>query len=75
MDKTAQQEFDEMYITSSEITEMLDISRSSLLRARRRGQLPQPIMIGSTERPAVVFWRRIDVAGILQSWKKQLSGK
>lgn len=45
VEKTAQQEFDEIYITSSEIGQELGVCRATLVNARRRGLLPDPIRL------------------------------
>jgi hypothetical protein len=62
----AQKEFDRVYITSSEICRILQISRASLVLARRRGTMPQPILVNDSQ---IHIWRRNDIQGILNSWQ------
>ena len=49
VEKTAQQEFDEIYITSSEIGQELGVCRATLVNARRRGLLPDPIVVNGAQ--------------------------
>lgn len=61
----AQREFDERYITSSEIMEKLGVTRTTILLARRTGKLPDPIDIQGK----IFIWERSKVAGYLDAWK------
>lgn len=61
----AQQEFDERYITSSEIMEKLDVTRPTILFARRTGKLPNPIDI----RNKIFIWERAKVTPYIEAWK------
>lgn len=61
----AQREFDERYITSSEIMEMLDVSRTTIHSARTTGKLPDPIYI----RDQIYIWERATVMPYLDAWK------
>jgi hypothetical protein len=65
----AQKEFDRAYITSSEICKSLRISRASLVLARRRGAIPQPILVNDSQ---IHIWRRKDIQGVLDSWQLDL---
>lgn len=61
----AQREFDARYITSSEIMEKLDVSRTTILAARRTGKLPDPILI----KGQIFIWERSTVDTYLDAWK------
>lgn len=62
---TPQEEFDRKYITSSEITSVLGISRSSLMEARKKGKLPGAIYLQRN----LYIWERAVVGAYLQAWK------
>jgi predicted DNA-binding transcriptional regulator AlpA len=68
----AQEEFDRVYITSSEICKMLRISRASLVLARRRGSVPEPILVNSAQ---IHIWRRSDIQETINSWKLVLQAR
>jgi predicted DNA-binding transcriptional regulator AlpA len=47
--------FDTTYITAHEIARTLDVSRTTVHHARKRGALPNPIMVG----PDMIYiWER-----------------
>ena len=71
MANTAQEEFDKRYITSSEITRTLNISRSTLMDARRRGKLPNAIFVQGQ----IYIWRREDVERYLSAWSTVLDAR
>lgn len=60
-----QLEFDNTYITSSEICKRLRINRCTLLQARRNGVLPDPIRVNGTQ---LYIWIRNEVNPALKSW-------
>lgn len=66
---TAQSRFNENYITSSEIAHMLEVSRVSVLRARERGDLPDPVTVGDS---VVTIWERAAVMPAIEAWKGKL---
>lgn len=66
---TAQQRFDEHYITSSEIAREMEVSRVSVLRARERGDLPDPVTVGDS---VVTIWEREVIRPALNAWKVRL---
>jgi hypothetical protein len=70
--KTAQQEFDEIYITSSEIGRELDVCRATLVSARRRGLLPDPIFVNGAQ---IFIWKRDIVRPYLDAWKLILQAR
>lgn len=67
MQNKAQERFDEKYITSTEIREEMDVPRSALFHAIRRGHLPQPIRLRGLQ---VHIWERKQIAAHLAAWKK-----
>lgn len=58
----AQEEFDSLYITSSEICRTAGINRVTLMFDKRRGKLPGPIEINNGQ---ITVWKRADVAAYL----------
>lgn len=70
--KTSQELFDEKYITSSEIQETLGVERSSILNARRRGMLPDPITVRGVR---AFIWEREKVTPYLEAWKISLASR
>lgn len=69
---TAQSEFDQTYITGFEICQELNIPRSTLLRARERGKLPEPIMVPGVK---AFIWERSKIASALDQWKADLAAR
>lgn len=61
----AQKKFDEQYITSSEIMQTLNVTRTSILSARRTKKLPDPIDIQGK----IFIWERDKVTPYLNAWK------
>lgn len=72
VEKTAQQEFDEIYITSSEIGQELGVCRATLVNARRRGLLPDPIIVNSAQ---IFIWKRDVVRPYLDAWRIMLQAR
>lgn len=70
--KTAQERFDEMFITGSEIQSRLSVNRSTILNARRRGLLPDPIVVRGTR---AFIWEREKVTPYLDAWQIALSSR
>lgn len=70
VEKTAQQEFDEIYITSSEIGQELGVCRATLVNARRRGLLPDPIVVNGAQ---IFIWKRDVVRPYIDAWKLMLT--
>jgi hypothetical protein len=69
---TDQIEFDDLYITSSEICATLGVKRSSVVIARQRGALPAPIVVQGCK---IHIWKRRDVMPYVQAWEKQLKAR
>lgn len=67
----AQREFDERYITSSEIMDTLGVTRTTILLARRTGKLPDPIDIQGK----IFIWEREKVKDYLAAWKVVLDAR
>lgn len=65
-----QKAFDEKYITSSEIQKELKIERSTLLNARRRGMLPNPVIVQGV---GAFIWERKELQPYLDAWRLSLS--
>ena len=70
--KTPQEVFDEMYITGSEIQKIMGVERSSVLGARRRGLLPQPIQVRGAR---AFIWEREKVQPYLEAWRISLASR
>ena len=63
--KTAQDEFDETYITSSEICRRLNLSRSAVMFRRQNGLLPDSIFANGSR---LVLWKRSTIEPFLAAW-------
>lgn len=70
--KSAQERFDEKYISSREICKDLDVSRATILHARKRGFLPDPITVNNLQ---IFLWERETLAPYLQSWRLSLASR
>lgn len=64
-----QTEFDSLYMTSSEICSRLNVKRSSVVIARQRGALPDPIVVQGCK---IHIWKRADVMPYVRAWETQL---
>jgi len=69
---TAQQRFDDIYITSSEIQKELGVDRSTILDARRRGMLPDPVIVTGAR---VFIWEREKTRPFLDAWSIALASR
>ena len=65
-----QQEFDAIYITSSEIRQELNINRTDLFFAIKRGDMPNPGIVINSGR--IHLWKRDIARPYIDSWKKRL---
>lgn len=70
--ETAQQRFSRIYITSSEICERMEVSRPTVLNARKRGILPDEIEIGDG---VVYIWERDTIEPYLSAWALSLAAR
>lgn len=71
---TPQEEFDAKYITSTEICTTLEVTRASVVNARERGDLPEPLRIN---RPSgdchIMFWLREEASPYVERWRVKLA--
>ena len=67
----AQREFDAKYITAGAVMSYLNVTRTSILAARRSGKLPDPIDIQGK----FYIWERAKVMPYLQAWKMVLDAR
>lgn len=70
-EKTAQQVFDETYISASEICRTLDVTRGAVTGAQRRGLLPEPIKLEQGN-AYLCLWVRSQVQPALSAWALML---
>lgn len=71
---TEQEEFDSLYITSSEIREDLGVSRTGMFHAVERGDLPAPIVICRQDgAPYLFIWKRAEAAPLIEKWRQSLA--
>lgn len=67
---SAQQEFDDKYISSTEICQQVGIHRTTVLLAIKTGLLPTPIVIRRPNGdPLILMWERAIAAPILAEWR------
>lgn len=66
----AQERFDRTYITATEISKLMGVSRPAVLRAKQRGFLPEPVHVGDM---MVTIWEREAIQPALDAWKRVLS--
>lgn len=71
MAMTPQQRFDHLYITSNEICADLGIERSTVMNAKNRGLLPDPIVINSK----LHIWERAVATPFIDAWRINLKAR
>jgi len=64
---SAQEEFDKLYITSSEIVRRLNITRGAIPKARSKGMLPDAILVDRK----LMIWKRDKIEPYIKAWKKK----
>lgn len=70
---SSQTKFDEKYITATEITNELGISRAGFLYGRRSGKLPQPIVACAGH---LMMWERTpEVLAEIAQWKEAINSR
>jgi predicted DNA-binding transcriptional regulator AlpA len=69
---SAQQRFDEIYISSSEIFKRLQVTRSTVSQAVKRQLLPEPIKVNKN---LVSLWERASIEPLLSGWAATLDAK
>lgn len=67
--ESAQQRFHRLYITSTEIAEMLGVNRTSVLYGHRNKKLPEPITVNSNQ---LYIWERAEAMPYITRWKLAL---
>lgn len=68
---SAQQEFDNKYISSTEVCQQLKIHRTSVLLAVRTDRLPPPIVLRRPNGdPQLMLWERHILIPILAEWHR-----
>lgn len=68
----AQKRFDDIYMTSQEIQEELGISRATVVSGRKRGMLPEPILVRGVR---IFIWEREVVTPFIRAWKVALASR
>lgn len=71
-DTDPQIEFNEKYITSTEICKRLQIERATVTTARKRDFLPKPIIVPGL---GTFIWKREDIEPILAAWQLTLNSR
>lgn len=67
--ETAQQRFERNYITASEIYRSHGVTRAGLMGARRRGLLPDAVLVDG----GMCIWERTEgILRALEAWKLML---
>lgn len=69
---TAQDRFDNTYVTPHEICQRLRVERSSILYARKRGLLPEPIRLKGS---GAFIWERDKIESYLSAWEINLKAR
>jgi hypothetical protein len=72
MSSSAQERFDRRYITATEVSIEMNVSRASVLRARERGELPDAVIVGDHY---VCIWERARLRPYLTAWKERLASR
>jgi hypothetical protein len=72
--QTAQQRFDAKYVCSSEIQKRLGVARTTLTQGRRRGMLPEPIVVPIGD-AALYLWERNIIEPYLTAWELTLKAR
>jgi hypothetical protein len=71
---TPQEEFDAKYISSTEICRDLGVTRASIVNARNRNALPEPVQVRRANGdPHIMLWLRDEAAPFLERWKAELA--
>lgn len=72
-----QERFDELYISSSEICQRLDVTRTTVFNGIRAGKLPSDcIAIKRPDGGALVFlWLRSEAEPMMHEWSKAIASR
>jgi hypothetical protein len=68
---SAQKEFDELYMTSSEIARRLGVTRAAIIQARTKGMLPDPIMVENH----LTIWKRLFIEPYVKAWQEKRNAR
>lgn len=68
----AQQRFDTLYITSSEIAKRLEVTRPAIHFRRKSGDLPDAISVSGG---SLTVWERDKIEPFLRKWEQELQSK
>lgn len=66
----AQQKFDQLYVSSSEICKRLNVTRPAIHFRRKQGELPGAISIFGQQ---LFIWERDTIEPYLLKWEQQLA--
>ena len=72
MSNLAQEQFDKTFITATEVSAEMQVSRATVLRAKERGDLPDAIIVGDHY---VCLWEREKLRPHLEAWKERLASR
>jgi hypothetical protein len=67
--QSAQQRFNETYITAREICNELNVTRSAITQACNVGTLPAPFVVKDSQ---LCLWERATVKPYIDNWKARL---
>lgn len=66
---SAQLEFDEKYITSTEVCQTVGVHRTTVLLALKTGRLPEAIVLRRPNgQPQILLWEREAMLPVLAEW-------
>jgi hypothetical protein len=71
--KKIKEHFQSVYITSSEITERMGITRAGFLYARQRGKIPEAPIVVCNGR--IFIWLRSEIEPIIKAWKQEIDNR
>lgn len=71
-----QSQFDDTYISSTEICQRLGIHRTTVFNGIRAGKLPQGIMIRRADGSAhILLWIRAEAEPMMDEWAKAIASR
>lgn len=68
----AQERFDRMYITSTEIAQRLNVTRPAIHFRRKAGLLPNAITVHGNQ---LSIWERDEIEPFIRQWEDQIQAK
>lgn len=73
---TLQEQFDDKYISSSEICQRLGVNRSTVFNGARAGKLPEAITIKRPDGGSIVMlWVRAAAEPMMAEWSKSIEAR